>query len=143
MGGAGPRCLSSFEDALAMNGVFYPIVPYPKPRMSQRDRWKKRPCVLRYRAFCDEVRLRRVVLPIPSKVTFLIGMPRSWAQAKRDEFDGQLHEAERSDVDNLLKALLDGLYRKDGHVASVWPEKRWTSGQPGILIQPLDGVAHE
>lgn len=36
----------------------FDICPLPKPRMTQRDRWAKRPAVLRYRAFCDEVRLR-------------------------------------------------------------------------------------
>ena len=34
----------------------YKIKPVPKPRMTQRDAWDKRPCVLRYRAFKDEVR---------------------------------------------------------------------------------------
>ena len=43
--------------------VVYPITPVPKPRMTRRDRWAKRPCVLRYWAFKDEVRLRRVSLP--------------------------------------------------------------------------------
>ena len=27
-----------------------------KPRMTQRDKWKKRPCVLRYHAFRDKMR---------------------------------------------------------------------------------------
>lgn len=34
----------------------YPILPVPKPRMTQRDVWQKRPVVLRYRKFCDAVR---------------------------------------------------------------------------------------
>ena len=35
----------------------YPIIPLGKPRMTQRDKWAKRPAVLRYRAFKDECRL--------------------------------------------------------------------------------------
>ena len=30
--------------------------PVPKPRMTQRDKWAKRPCVLRYRMWADMVR---------------------------------------------------------------------------------------
>ncbi len=36
----------------------FPIDVVGKPRMTQRDKWKKRPCVLRYRAFADELRLK-------------------------------------------------------------------------------------
>lgn len=41
-----------------MRIIEYPIVPVPKPRMTQRDKWQKRPAVMRYRAFCDEVRAK-------------------------------------------------------------------------------------
>jgi len=123
-------------------GVFYPIVPYPKPTMVYSDRWKKRPCVLRYRAFCQEVKLRGVQIPVPAHVTFFLAIPRSYSQAKRKALDGQPHETNRADTDNLLKALHDALFKNDGHVWKTTAEKRWTSGQPGILIQPLEGEAH-
>ena len=38
--------------------MIYDITPCPKPRQTQSDKWKKRPPVLRYRAFADEVRLK-------------------------------------------------------------------------------------
>jgi len=34
----------------------YKITPVPKPRQTRSDKWKQRPCVMRYRAFADEVR---------------------------------------------------------------------------------------
>ncbi|GAG23977.1 unnamed protein product, partial [marine sediment metagenome] len=32
------------------------VTPNTKPRMTKRDKWKKRPCVIKYRKFCDELR---------------------------------------------------------------------------------------
>lgn len=40
----------------------YDITPIGKPRMTRADKWKKRPAVMRYRAFCDEARLRKINL---------------------------------------------------------------------------------
>ncbi|MBC8923069.1 RusA family crossover junction endodeoxyribonuclease, partial [Escherichia coli] len=41
----------------------YSITPLGKPRMTRADKWKQRPPVLRYRVFCDEVRLSGITLP--------------------------------------------------------------------------------
>lgn len=67
----------------------YAITPIPKPRMTQRDRWKQRPPVLRYRAFCDEVRLNRISLADCGwHVTFVLPMPASWSKKKKAEMSG-------------------------------------------------------
>lgn len=121
-------------------GVFYDIEPVAAPRMTRSDKWAKRPVVERYFAFRDELQRKRVVLPIPARVTFLIRMPLSWPLSKQENMNGQPHETPL-DVDNMLKALLDGLYQNDGHVWSVWGEKRW-SFTPGILIQPVVPLLH-
>jgi hypothetical protein len=64
-----------------VNELIYPIVPMGKPRMTRADKWKKRPEVMRYRAFCDEVRLRGVALPESgAHVTFVLPMPASWSK---------------------------------------------------------------
>ncbi len=39
------------------------ITPMGKPRMTRADKWKQREVVMRYRAFCDEVRLKNVAMP--------------------------------------------------------------------------------
>ncbi len=39
------------------------ITPMGKPRMTRADKWKQREVVMRYRAFCDEVRLKSVTMP--------------------------------------------------------------------------------
>lgn len=113
----------------------YYIVPVPKPRMTQRDKWAKRPCVLRYRAFCDRVRFARVKLPEPCRVIFHLPMPASWSKAKREKFDGQAHR-QKPDLDNLLKALIDAVYREDAHLAFICAEKRWAL-EGAIEVIPL------
>lgn len=106
----------------------YDITPLGKPRQTQRDRWAKRPAVLRYRAFCDEVRLRGVALPVSGcRITFVIPMPDSWSKKKRAEHIGRPHQ-QKTDVDNLHKALMDAVYEDDSavwdaRITKIWGEK--------------------
>ncbi|MDY4380363.1 RusA family crossover junction endodeoxyribonuclease [Pectobacterium brasiliense] len=114
----------------------YNITPLGKPRMTQRDKWQKRPPVLRYRAFCDEVRLNKITLPESGwHVTFVLPMPPSWSKKKRAEMNGKPHQ-QKPDKDNLEKALLDAIFDDDsrvwdGRVSKVWGE----SGQ--IIIDEV------
>lgn len=71
----------------------YDITPVPKPRQTQRDRWKKRGSVLRYRNFADEVRLMKVPLPeAGAHIIFHIPMPMSWSKKKKAEMNGKPHK---------------------------------------------------
>ena len=109
----------------------YPITPCPKPRMTQADKWKKRPPVMRYRAFADEVRLRGVTVDESrSQVIFTIPMPKSWSKRKKLEHDGEPHR-QKPDIDNLAKALLDALFEDDSHIWRFSAEKRW--GYTGLV----------
>ena len=115
----------------------FPIVPTPKPRMSQRDKWKSppRPCVARYRAFCDECRIRGVKLPDQgATITFFIPMPKSWSAKKRAEMDGKPHQ-QKPDISNLLKALEDAVCKDD---STIWhyagQAKHWAK-EGGIVIR--------
>lgn len=119
----------------------YPITPMGKPRMTRADRWKKRPEVMRYRAFCDEVRLHNVQLPESGfHVTFIIPMPPSWSRKKRQQFDGQPHQS-KPDMDNLMKALMDAIYDDDAHIWDGRITKRW--GDTGkIIIEEVTACAH-
>ena len=113
-------------------GNFYPIVPVPKPRMTQRDKWMKRPCVLRYRAFRDKCRLLRVELPEGCKVIFYLPMPKHWSRDERELWLGKPHQF-KPDLDNLIKGLWDAVFAKDEAIASVRAEKRWAN-VPGIEV---------
>jgi Holliday junction resolvase RusA-like endonuclease len=115
----------------------YNIIPIPKCRMTQRDRWldPPRPSVARYRSFADEVRAQGVQLPeSDSAVLFVLPMPKSWSKKKKVKMVGQAHK-QKPDLSNLLKALEDAIYSDDSR---IWHyrelSKRWgVIGQ--IIIQ--------
>lgn len=108
------------------------VTPCPKPRMTQRDKWSKRPSVVRYREFCDE--LRRVVgdaidvIPCHGiHVQFYLPMFKSWTKKKRARLDGKPHQ-QKPDVDNLTKAFADALWPDDdSHVWDMRATKRWAT----------------
>jgi Holliday junction resolvase RusA-like endonuclease len=103
----------------------YPITPCPKPRMTRSDKWKQRPCVMRYRAFADEARLRDLkVNESGTHLRFDLPMPKSWGKAKRLSMEGQPH-TQKPDIDNLVKAVFDALYTDDSHIWHFSAEKRW------------------
>lgn len=108
-----------------------PIEPMGKPRMTQRDRWKKRPVVLRYHAYCDLLRAEWNNLTssadVPERLVlrFNIPMPMSWSLKKRTAHFGQPHQ-QRPDIDNLAKAFMDALCEDDSYVYSLKAEKYWS-----------------
>lgn len=108
--------------------IAIPIVPVPKPRMTQSDVWKKRPSVVRYREFGDQLRQylgENYKLPGMVNMVFLMPMPNSWSKKKKEEMNGQPHQQE-PDVDNLAKAVLDHLARDDSYVWSLTAVKVWS-----------------
>ena len=92
--------------------------------MTQRDRFSKRPSVMKYWAYKAALRDLCVELPIPYKVTFFLAMPKSWSKKKRAQHVGMPH-LQTPDKDNLEKGFLDALFDDDSHVWSGWTEKRW------------------
>ena len=104
--------------------MHYPITPVPKPRQTRSDRWKKRPAVIRYRAFADECRLR-IKQPLDgATVVFYLPMPKSWSKKKKAALVGQPHR-QKPDLDNLMKALGDALYGDDSTIAAICLSKVW------------------
>lgn len=103
----------------------YNICPVAKPRMTRQDKWKKRPCVLKYRAFCDELNYLQFEIPAcGSHITFYLPMPKSWSKKKMAEMDGEPHQ-QTPDIDNLLKAVMDAIYKNDSHIWDCRITKRW------------------
>lgn len=116
--------------------MIYKINPVSKPRMTQRDKWAKRPCVMRFFAFRDEVRLAGVKVPVcGAHITFHIQMPKSWSKKKKAEMDGTGHQ-QKPDKDNLEKALLDSVYEEDCVVWDSRVTKIWAY-QGAIEIEPI------
>jgi Holliday junction resolvase RusA-like endonuclease len=105
--------------------------------MTRADAWKKRPCVLRYRRFRDQVRLHQIRIPESgAQIVFYFPMPASWAKRKLASMAGMPHQ-QKPDLDNLIKALLDAIFDDDCRVWSYAAEKRWaTEGAIEITENP-------
>lgn len=131
-GGTGMKPKPQTEAEITKGVRSYPILPIPKPRMTQRDKWANRPCVLRYRHFKDACRIHKVHLPVHgATVTFILPMPKSWSKKKRLDFEGRAHQ-QKPDLDNLIKALGDACYTDDSGIWGISAEKRW--GYEGQII---------
>lgn len=103
----------------------YSINPVAKPRMTQRDKWKQRPTVMKYRAFKDHVALSGMIIPIKgAKIRFNVPMPKSWSKKKKAMYN-RLPHMQRPDLDNYLKAVFDAVFVEDCTVWQVTAEKRW------------------
>lgn len=119
-----------------MNYKIYDIKPVTKPRMTRRDKWEHRPCVMRYRAFKDEIRDSGLAIPDAGyHVIFVLPMPKSWSGKKMDSARNKPH-LQTPDKDNLEKALLDALYQNDAHIWDGRVSKVW--GDEGKIIVIAD-----
>jgi Holliday junction resolvase RusA-like endonuclease len=104
--------------------------------MTQSDRWRKRPAVLRYFDFKDKLLgLVSGTLDSSFEVTFYMPMAKSWSPKKRAAMLGQPHQ-QKPDVDNLCKALMDCLCKEDSHIYRVTMSKYWAEEGSIDLLEP-------
>lgn len=106
--------------------------PIGKPRMTQRDKWAKRPAVIRYRQWADEAReqIQHITLPgepISLTIRAYFAMPQSWSNRKRVELAGKPHRS-KPDWDNVAKAIQDIFWTNDQMVAEGHVQKFWDDG---------------
>lgn len=111
------------------------VEPMGAPRMTQRDKWLKRPCVMRYRKLKDAIRDAAPALPATSDIQSVhilavFSPPVSWSNKKRTAALGTLHRS-KPDADNIAKGVLDTLFSDDAGIAILSVEKRW--GMPERL----------
>ena len=121
-----------------MKEYIVPLVAMGKPRMTRRDKWKKRDCVVRYREFCDL--LRHYCQGMPLDPVYLewvayFPIPASLSKGKALELVGQFHRV-KPDRDNVDKAIMDALFKHDQRLAVGAQEKRYDDGHgPRIVIR--------
>lgn len=116
----------------------FKIVPVPKPRMTQRDKWAKRPAVMRYRAFCDECRANNMTIDDRGAcIIFTLPMPKTWSAKKSALMDGTPHQ-QKPDIDNLIKAVFDAVLKEDCHVWQISACKVW--GREGSITIAKENV---
>ena len=122
-----------------MNQVYLiDIKPVGKPRMTQRDKWAKRKCVVNYFAYCDALRSyvaeNAMELTPTLDITFYIEMPKSWSKKKREAMYMKPHQS-KPDLDNLVKAYCDALYDDDAGVYAIQCAKYWSDENEIKVIQ--------
>jgi len=126
-----------------MSKITIYIKPIGKPRMTQRDRWAKRPCVMRYRAFADQMRAETASLDLRDveKLSWLavFALPKSWSKKKKEAMGGKPHR-QRPDRDNIDKAILDSLFKDDSGIASGHIEKIWDDGKGERIIITIEPI---
>lgn len=116
------------------------IVPVPKPRMTQSDKWKKRPAVVRYYQFCDDLRHKTELMGLTTlpmqirRICYIIPMPKSWSKRDRTAMNFQPHFP-KPDIDNLRKALQDAICKEDSHIARVLREEKVWGEEGKIIIE--------
>lgn len=103
-----------------------------KPRQTRSDKWRKRPCVMKYREWADLARfsvLSQVgTLPPADSITHMrmvayFEPPKSLSKSQRLAMLGTLHRV-KPDGDNIIKCQ-DALFEQDSAIPSGSYEKRW------------------
>jgi Holliday junction resolvase RusA-like endonuclease len=124
-----------------MNSRTCYVYPIGKPRMTRRDKWAKRPAVLKYRIFADALRTCMEGIDL-SDVIFLgvvayLPFPASYGAKKREALAGKPHR-EKPDFDNVLKAVADALVDEDKGIALSSFRKYWEDDKGPRLEITID-----
>lgn len=126
-----------------------PGPPTAKPRQTKRDKWAKRPCVLRYREWADLARLeaKRALgrqlkgLALGSyariQIVAFLPIPASWPKSRKLAMKGRAHQS-KPDADNIVKACCDALYpTRDEQIYDIHITKRWDDGNGARTVITL------
>ena len=101
--------------------------PVAKPRQSRSDKWKERPCVVRYREWADRARAAAGTVPSEAQhadIVIYLPLPQSLSAKKRSAMAGTPHRV-KPDIDNLIKAALDALLKRDQGIHEIRAKKFW------------------
>jgi len=114
-----------------MKDIWLYINPKPKPRMT---RWDKRPVVLNYWAWKEELQLKagRFKLGNELEIKFFIKIPASTSMKRRLLLDETPHQ-KRPDLDNLVKAICDAFRKEDSQIWRIKASKRWIDNDTGSI----------
>jgi len=114
-----------------LKSVAIPGLPIAKPRMTRRDQWEKRDCVLRYRDYCDRIRAAWAaehgdppVDPDGIMVVAFLPVTASWPKWQKEEALDCGHKL-KPDGDNILKSVCDALMKEDSCLWVKWIVKFW------------------
>jgi len=120
------------------------VIPVPKPRMTQRDKWLnpiRKPVVsyFNYKRTLEAFSWRdKYVVTNRLSLIFVIPMPSSWSKKKRLSMIGQPHTV-KPDLDNLIKAFKDALCENDSHIHTYdQMSKVWGTSGAVVIVNNND-----
>lgn len=97
-----------------------PGMPIPVPRQTQRDKWMKRPCVMKYREYADRL---RAFINLNDMYVGSVTM-KFYLPTKKANLIGKPHRV-KPDWDNLAKGVQDALLNNDSMIWKASVEKYW------------------
>jgi len=102
--------------------------PVAKPRMTRRDKWKKRPSVMKYRAWKDACILSaRAAGGIPEGArVFGLSVFAYFKPPKGKENRFSERHQQKPDLDNIVKAAGDSLLGDDSCICEINAAKHWS-----------------
>jgi Holliday junction resolvase RusA-like endonuclease len=109
-----------------------------KPRMTQRDKWAKRPCVVAYHSWCDMLRYlvfgKNIKKEAPETLRWVayIKMPDSWSAKKKDQMKNKAH-TQKPDLSNINKGIEDSLFLHDEQIA-FGSQAKWWGREDQLII---------
>ena len=116
------------------------LSPVSKPRMTQRDKWHKRPATDKYWRYKDSLlwlcKQARYEIGDSLSLEFIIEMPKSWSKKKRAEMNGKPHQ-QKPDLDNLIKAFKDALCKDDSYIYEYRTMRKTWGVKGKIFIHTL------
>jgi hypothetical protein len=115
------------------------IISVGKPRMTQSDKWKQRPSVLRYFSFCDDLRMSFGLLPM-RKFLRASGIELTAYFMSSTSEAYQTPHTLKPDLDNLVKGAMDALLTQDQFVHKIQAAKFW--GPENLLMITLYDVTY-
>ena len=106
--------------------ITVPGQPIAKPRQTQSDRWKQRPCVMRYRGFADACRFaasRTTKITLTQPTCLIVKCYFDWGKTHRSG-----PHTQKPDASNVLKAVEDALFENDEMIWKTETTKLWADG---------------
>ena len=116
--------------------LIVPVQPVAAPRMTQRDKWARRPCVEKYFRFREALQLQANLsnfeLGNEIFMLFVFEMPASYSKKKKESLLYQPMQ-NKPDIDNVAKSCVDALKNEDKQVWNITAKKIW-GVKPMVII---------
>ena len=106
-----------------------PGTPISKPRMTSQG--KNKPGLKKYWNYAYKIKTICTKLPVDPKMVTVYAyfpFPKSYSKKKRKELASKAHRV-KPDCDNVLKGVMDALFKNDSGIYHAMIKKYWDDGE--------------